>query len=84
MASGRGTRDREIRECHGRKGCRGFGRGLGWEKGTWRDWDGRKGHGQTGMGERDVEGLGWQVETPQFGGEQVRWCLEEAENTGDV
>lgn len=31
---------------------------------------------ETGMGERDIEGLGWEMETPEFGGEQVRWCLE--------
>lgn len=48
------------------------------------DWGGRKGHGQTEVGERDIEGQGWQEETPEFGEEQVRWCLEEAENAGDV
>lgn len=50
-------------------------------EGLGEDWGGRKGHE---VGERDIEGLGWQVETPEFGGEQVRGCLEDTENAGDV
>lgn len=74
---GRGTRDREIRECHGRKGCRGFGRGLGWEKGTRRDWDGRKGHRGTGMAGGDTAVWGRTGQMVFGGGREYRGCLRD-------